>query len=158
MDENNSVFRQKSLDRISSPEDLDKYIKTTTPSLWLLLLAVIVFLGGIIVWGVVGKLETSSPIGCKVSSNGAVCYIKEEDVELITEGSYVEIDGEKYEISNVGDAKEADENTDSYMLHNSEISDGGWYAEVKFKANITNGNYKAKIVYELISPIKFVLN
>ena len=37
-----SVFRKKSLDQINSPEQLDDYIRVTTPSVWIVLLALVV--------------------------------------------------------------------------------------------------------------------
>lgn len=66
-----SIFRQKSIDKISSPEKLDDYIRVTTPSVWITLAAIVVLLVGVIVWGVFGELtihnndgstETVAPI------------------------------------------------------------------------------------------------
>ncbi len=68
---NNGLFRQKSIDKVSSPEKLDDYIRVTTPSVWITLIAIVILLVGIIVWGVFGELtihnadgttETVSPI------------------------------------------------------------------------------------------------
>ena len=42
----NPIFRKKSLDRISSPEALDDYLRVTTPAIWLILTAVIMLLAG----------------------------------------------------------------------------------------------------------------
>ena len=39
---NNSIFRKKSLDRISSPEQLNDYIRVSTPSVWMVLFAIII--------------------------------------------------------------------------------------------------------------------
>ena len=50
------VFREKSLERISEPEQLHDYIRVTSPGVWLVLIAVIVLLAGVMVWGVFGKL------------------------------------------------------------------------------------------------------
>ena len=41
-----SLFRQKSIDRVSSPEQLNDYIRVTTPSVWLALIAIILLLTG----------------------------------------------------------------------------------------------------------------
>lgn len=68
---NNSIFRQKSIDRISSPEKLDDYIRVTTPSVWITLAAIVILLVGAIIWGIFGELtihhdngmmETVAPI------------------------------------------------------------------------------------------------
>ena len=52
----NDIFRQKSIDKVSSPEKLDNYIKVTTPSVWITLAAILVLLIGAIVWGIFGEL------------------------------------------------------------------------------------------------------
>ena len=49
--ENKSVYRQSSLDRIQSPEQLNSYLRVTNPSAWIVLIAVIVLLVGALVWG-----------------------------------------------------------------------------------------------------------
>ena len=57
---NTSVFRQKNLDRISSPEQLTDYLRVTNPGIWLVLAAVIVLLAGVFAWATVGTLETTA--------------------------------------------------------------------------------------------------
>ena len=52
------LFRQKSLDRVSSPEQLDAYMKVSSPGIWMILGAVIILLAGVFVWSVFGRLET----------------------------------------------------------------------------------------------------
>ena len=42
----NQIFRQKSLDQISSPEQLHDYLHVTNPTVWLALAAVILLLVG----------------------------------------------------------------------------------------------------------------
>ena len=49
-----SIFRKKSLDHISSPEEIDDYIKVTKPGMWLVLAAIVLMLTAVIIWGIVG--------------------------------------------------------------------------------------------------------
>ncbi len=58
-----SVFRQKSLDRVSSPEQLNDYIRVTTPSVWLVMLALVLLLTGILVWSAVSRVEAAGADG-----------------------------------------------------------------------------------------------
>ncbi len=53
-----SIFRQRSLERISSPEQLTDYLKVTNIGVWVILAAVIILLAGLFVWSMVGNLET----------------------------------------------------------------------------------------------------
>ena len=58
-----SIFRQKSIDRVSSPDQLNDYIKVTTPSVWLVMIAVILLLIGMVAWSVFGTVEATSADG-----------------------------------------------------------------------------------------------
>ncbi len=59
----NGIFRQKSIDKVSSPEKLDDYIKVTTPSVWLTLAAIVILLIGALVWSVTGELTIHNDDG-----------------------------------------------------------------------------------------------
>ena len=59
----NSIFRQKSIDRVSSPEKLDDYIRVTTPGVWITLAAIVILLAGTIVWGIFGELTVHNSDG-----------------------------------------------------------------------------------------------
>ena len=52
-----SLFRKKSIERISSPEEIDEYMRVTTPSMWLVLGAVALLLLAIFIWSITGRIE-----------------------------------------------------------------------------------------------------
>lgn len=54
---NQSIFREKSMDRISSPEEIDDYMKVTSPGMWMVFVAIILILAAVLVWSVTGKIE-----------------------------------------------------------------------------------------------------
>ncbi len=54
---NESLFREKNLERISSPEQLNDYIRVATPGVWLLLAGVIVLLVGALLWASFGTVD-----------------------------------------------------------------------------------------------------
>ena len=63
--ENKKIFREKSLERLSSPDKINDYIKTTTPGIWIVLIAVLLILAGAIVWSVFGRITVNTPSGSK---------------------------------------------------------------------------------------------
>lgn len=69
----NNVFRKTSLDRLSSPDQLDKLITITSPKSWLTVITIGVVLACAILWGVFGtipkKVDTS---GILISSGGVM--------------------------------------------------------------------------------------
>ena len=60
-----SIFRKKSIDRVSSPEQLNDYIKVTTPSVWLILFATLILIAGTLFWAIFGKIEVNTDEGTK---------------------------------------------------------------------------------------------
>lgn len=60
-----SIFREKSMERVSSPEQLNDYLKVTTPSVWLVLLALVILLAGILAWSVFGTVEATAEDGSR---------------------------------------------------------------------------------------------
>ena len=60
---NKNIFRQKSIDKVSSPEKLDDYIRVTTPSVWITLIAILLLLAGALVWGIFGEVTMHDSAG-----------------------------------------------------------------------------------------------
>ena len=57
------LFRSKSIQRVSSPEQLNEYIRVTTPSVWIVLIALVVLLAGMLAWSVLGRIEIHNDDG-----------------------------------------------------------------------------------------------
>lgn len=45
-----SLFRKKSLDQLHSPEQLTQYFKIVRPSVWIVLVVIILLIAGFLVW------------------------------------------------------------------------------------------------------------
>ncbi len=60
-----SIFRKKSLERVTSPEQLDDYIKVTTPSVWMIMFATLLLIAGTFFWAVFGKIQVNTENGVK---------------------------------------------------------------------------------------------
>ena len=133
----NQIFRKKSLERISSPEKLDDYLKVSTPSLWMILLAVIVLLVGIFIWASVGRLETTIDAVVSIESKQGEIVLTGKDAEKIKSGMPVRIDESETEIK---------------LIKYDEL--GRAIALCDF--DVPDGNYKVKIVTESIHPISFL--
>ena len=62
----NQLFRQKSLNRISSPEELHDYMRVTSPKLWMILGAIAVMLIGFVVYASTATMENTMPIKVEI--------------------------------------------------------------------------------------------
>jgi HlyD family secretion protein len=54
-----SVFRKSSLERLSSPEQLDQLMRVTTPKGWLVFLGLMVLVVVAVVWGIFGRIAVT---------------------------------------------------------------------------------------------------
>ena len=91
-----SLFRKKTVDKISSPEQLTEYLKVTSPRMWIILAAVIMVLFAVVVWGILGRMETVKDVRVIVSAGQA--RIVTLDATVIEEGMTVRIDGQEFTI------------------------------------------------------------
>lgn len=57
---NPSIFRKVSLERLSSPEQLDEAYRVTTPKEWLALVGFLLLLGAVVVWSIEGSIATKA--------------------------------------------------------------------------------------------------
>lgn len=63
-----AVFRKKSMERISSPEELHDYMRVTSPRLWMLLGAIAALLVGFIAYASTATMENVMPIKVELQS------------------------------------------------------------------------------------------
>lgn len=159
MDNKNSIFRKSSLERISSPDQLNDYIKVESPSVWLILTAIIVLLFGVCFWGIFGTLTTICETSAVVKDGLVTCYVTPEQVVTIAEGMELRLDKMSGTVTSVAEEPVlVTEDFDSYALHLGEQKIGDWVVPVTAQTLADNGTYKAEIITETISPISFLLN
>ena len=161
------IFREKSLERISSPEELNSYIKSTTPSLWFVLIAIIVLLVGVIVWATVGKIDAGSDCGCSLRNGEYTCYINEVTYTKMEKNQneavlmpFIKIDSiESQRATSIEGPIQVVGDADDYLFHLSSIESRDWYYIVKGKMDgVKDGQYKGFIVTDEVSPLSFIFN
>ena len=157
---NEQLFRKKSVDKVSSPEQLNEYIRVSNPGVWMALAAIVVLLAGVIVWGFIGHLDTTLSTAVVCENGEAVIYVKEADAEKIAVGMTVRVGDKEYAISAISAEPQILKTGDisDYAFHASEITAGEWVYAVKVNGAFETGVQKAEIVVESISPISFILN
>lgn len=155
---NQQLFRKKSIERISSPEQLNEYIRVSNPGVWMILAAIVILLGGAIVWGIFGHIDTTVET-VAVAENGTItAYVREEDISYIEEGMSVRIAEQECFVTEIAAEPEVvDENFDDYELHVGDLKNGEWVYAVTVRGELAEGVYNAEIVVESISPMSFVV-
>ena len=156
---NKQLFKKSSMDKVSSPEQLQDYVKVANPGLWMVISAIVILLAGVIAWGFIGKIATTLSTAIVTDDGRSVIYVGESDVEKIDVGMTVRSEGREYTITDI--AKEpikVDGSLTDYAIHASGLTAGEWVYVVSIDGEHSDGVQKADIVIESISPISFILN
>ena len=74
-----SLFRKESVERVSSPEQLSDYLRVTSPTVWVVLAAVILLLASLFVWSGVTAVESYAAGDAEV--RGGVLTLTFDDAE-----------------------------------------------------------------------------
>lgn len=153
------LFRKASIERVSSPEQLNDYVRVSNPGVWMVLAAVIVLLAGVCVWGIFGHLDTKTATAGMCENGVFTCYVTEEKARQIKPGMAVTIDGTDFIVSGIGkDPVAVSAEMDDYLLYLGGFSEGEWLYEITADTSLPDGAYKAEIVLESVSPMSFILN
>ena len=126
----NPIFRKKSLDRISSPEALDDYLHVTTPSVWLILIAIIMLLIGILIWSYVASIDSFATGRAQVENGKMYIEFDNEQIARNVQSGMTVIAGEtQSRISSVG----VDSRGTIFAQAPTELADGYYVVDVLFK-------------------------
>ena len=156
---NEQLFRKKSVDKVSSPEQLNEYIRVANPGVWMVLAAIVILLAGVIVWGFIGHLDTTLSTAIVCENGEAVIYVKEADAEKVEAGMTVNVGDKEYTLGEIPtEPQRVDGSISEYAIHASGLVEGEWVYAVKVSGDFADGVQKAEIVIESISPISFILN
>ena len=124
------IYREKSLKYISSPDQLNDYLKVAKPGVWAILLAVIVLLAGLFAWG------SFTYIGSSVSGTAHVAdgtlrmeFDSREFASNIREGMNILIGESESQITSIG----VDENGEIFAVADTDLENGTYEAEVTYK-------------------------
>ena len=138
---NKELFRKKSLQKVNTPEQLDEYIRVSGPSVWLLLIGIIVLLIGVCVWGVAGQVESTVDVVVCVDGGDTFCYVSEADAEAVKVGQSVDFSGEQSDILEI-----VPQEGTGYLCVMTPIP------------SLPDGLYKGQIVLQSYRPISFITN
>lgn len=147
------------MDKISSPEQLHDYVKVANPGIWMAISAIVILLAGVVVWGFIGKIDTTMASAIVTDGGNSVMYIGESDVEKLEIGMKVRSENKEYSITAIAEEPiKVDSSLTDYAIHASGLTLGEWVYEVSIDGEHSDGVNKADIVIESISPISFILN
>ena len=155
----NKLFRKKSLEKISSPEELHDYMQVTSPRLWMLLSAIAALLVGFIVYASTVTMENTMKIQVDVQfvdfteefqeQSGLQNYtlvsakLPASQMNQVDVGMTVRIGKETGKVSFVA----IEENEITLIIETN-----------KNHLPLPDGSYDAELVLESTTPISFLWN
>ena len=151
----NSLFREKSLERIESPEKLNDYLRVTSPGVWLVLSMLIVLLIGVCIWGFFGHIDATVPAAVVSQDGQSICYVPKAALEGVIKNRIVKVDGRDLElVPSVLEPEVVSETMDVYIMLAGKLSVGDIVYQVPLAENIDEGTYSGTLVTETLSPVK----
>lgn len=158
------IFNRAATDKLRSPDDLDKYVRVTNPSVWVILAACIALLAGLLAWGVLGAVTTSvSATGVSVDGR-AMCFLTGEDVAKVQVGDVASVGGERMTVSQVAAVPVSRDEAHDIMKSDylvSTLVTGDWAYQVTFEGDahdLPDGvPLSVSITTDKVSPISLIL-
>ena len=125
-----SLFRQKSVERISSPEQLDDYLHVTSPVVWVVLCAVIALLVGLLIWSSATAVESYAAGTAEARSSVlTVTFDDEFQARNIAPGMNLTVGELVTPIISVGQSEDGK----IIAVANADIPDGAYDVKVGYK-------------------------
>lgn len=154
------IFREKSLERVNSPEKLDDYLKIANPTIWLVLIAIVIGCVGFVIWAYVGTIDYYDDCGGECKNGVLTIYVAEHEGSKIAENKVVYVpESDKYydidEISNT--SVRIDDTFDPITVHKSELNTGDWCYIVKSNTDLADGIYDVKVLVDSVRPISYII-
>ena len=146
------IFRQKSLDQISSTEELHDYMHVTSPKLWMILSVILVLVVGFIVYASAVSTENSIQVKAEIMTDTDSNGKRNMDIYLQIPEKYEEVVKRNMDVR-IGD--EIGYITSVFMLEDDTEAIVSLYDE---NAILPTGIHDATIILEVVSPISFLFN
>ncbi len=123
----NEIFRKKSLEGISSPEELSDYLHVTSPSVWLILAAVVLLLVGMLLWASMVSVDSLATGTAEVDGGSMRIVFNDEKIAFnVQPGMMVKVGETESKVSSVG----KDDAGNVFATASTALSDGSYEASV----------------------------
>ena len=151
----NQLFRQKSIDRISSPEQLHDYMRVTSPRLWMILSVIIALMIGLIVFSFTVTMESSIAVTVKVErydleDNGETKQFMNVSVEIPADQTDVLAVGQEVRFANRKGRIE-------YLFQDQSVI-SAMIAMENENQLLPEGSYEGEVIIERRSAVDYLLN
>ncbi|GHV83253.1 hypothetical protein AGMMS50212_05930 [Spirochaetia bacterium] len=166
-----NLFRKESMEQVNSPEQLNDYIRVSNPGIWIVLAAIIVFLGTGILWITSAAIPTTVSTQVFEESPGIyVCYLPLDQGKKLKPGMKTHIADTEGTVITVGQTplsytEVARTLPNDYTIYALGLS--SWNIRVEIAIDSANGNVDGNaaghlspvsIITDIVRPLAFIFN
>jgi hypothetical protein len=164
-DAGGSIFNEKAPKKLRSPDDLDKCLQVTNPSVWAALAACLALLLGLLVWGVFGSVTSRLSTTGVRGEDATMWFLTVEDAAKVDKGDEAFVGCERMTVATVSSipysrAELADALGSDYLV-NALTDNDDWAFVVAFdgdSSELPEGvPLTVTITTERIAPIRVIL-
>ena len=150
----NELFRKKTLEQFSAPEQLTDYLRVTGPGVWFVLLGIIVLLSGFLIWGIFGQIITSVTVPAQVRNGVVYCYVLADETGLTDEEVEITIgDVEMEALTAEAQEQTLDASDDPALYRTGYLSPAKNVRILTSSTSLKDGDYEATVVTQTFRPI-----
>ena len=140
MMERSSLYRKSSMERIQSPEQLTDYLRVTNPTVWVLLVAVVVLLVGVLIWSSFTYIGSFAEGSATVEGGVMTVTFDDETLARNVEAGMIVTVGE----------------TSSTITSVGRGVDGAVFARAE--TSLSDGEYAARVSYRQTQILQLLFN
>ena len=159
-----SIFNKKATEKLRSPDDLDKYVRVTNPSVWLVLVACLAMLIGLLAWGIFGAVTTSVATTGTCVEGRAVCFLSADDAAKVSVGNVAMVGGERMTGSSVSSIPLSISEASSVLKSDylvSTLVQEDWAYQINFEGDTSELSEGVPLVVnittERVAPLSLIL-
>ena len=169
-EDSKSIFNTKATEKLRNPDDLDKYVQVTNPGVWVVLLACIALLVGLLAWGVFGAVDTNvTCTGAAITKGGSdspkvMCFLQADKITEVKAGDAANVGGEQMTVSDVQKVPLSKDELKELLGSDyltSTLVQGDWAYAVTFEGDASelpvNVPVDVRIRVKSVAPISLIL-
>ena len=136
--EQRSLFRKSSMESISSPEQLTDYLRVTTPTVWVVMGAIILLLAGMLVWGSIAHIDSFASGTAQVRDGEMLVLFDDADLARNVEAGMTVTVGET-----------------ASQIYSVGVSDSGALFASAY-TTLADGTYPARVVFRQTQVLRLL--
>lgn len=153
------IYREKSLENLSSPEELTGYLRVTGPGVWVTLVGIIILLTGMFFWGIFGTIIKTVTVPAEAADGVISCYVLTDDLDLSDKEVTIEIGDMAITAKTENAGTKTMNASDNETLYDSGyLSPGKNVYVLTGKTTLADGFYNADVTTETLRPISLLFS